>query len=342
MTIVVTGASGHIGGNLVRALLERGEQVRCVVHHDRRAIEGLPVEIVQADVTDADAILRACEGASLVYHLAAVISIDGNKGGRVEAVNVGGTRNVARAALANGARLLYTSSIHAMQQYPLDVPIREDRPRVPWGDKRWPWYDRTKAQGEREVRALIEEGLDAVIFHPTGVIGPLDFGVSRLGRVFLDLYHRRLPSLVDGGFNWVDVRDVIDALLVARDPERGHCGESYLLTGHYRDVSALAATAAEITGKAPPAMNVPRWLAAMGVPFFVGWGRMTGNEPLYTFESLHALDSNREMLHEKASDHLGFRPRPFARSVYDTYCWHREAGNIPQDATLTEPTAETT
>lgn len=334
MTIVVTGASGHIGGNLVRALLERGEQVRCVVHRDTRAIEGLPVETVSADVCDEAAILRATEGARLIYHLAAVISIDGNKGGMVEKVNVGGTRNVARAALAHGARLLYTSSIHAMQQFPLDVPIREDRPRVPWGDTKWPWYDRTKAQGEREVRALIEQGLDAVIFHPTGVIGPLDFGVSRLGRVWLDLWHGRLPSLVEGGFDWVDVRDVVDALITAQDPARGRCGESYLLTGTWKSVAELAAVAQQITGRPAPRLSVPRWLAALGVPFFVGWGRMTGKEPLYTFESLHALHSNREMLHEKATADLGFAPRSFEQSVYDTYVWHREAGNIPADAQL--------
>ncbi|MCB9737838.1 MAG: NAD-dependent epimerase/dehydratase family protein [Deltaproteobacteria bacterium] len=338
MTIVVTGASGHIGGNLVRALLERGEQVRCVVHRDTRAIDGLPVETVSADVCDEDAIVRATEGATLIYHLAAVISIDGNKGGMVEKVNVGGTRNVARAALTHGARLLYTSSIHAMQQFPLDVPIREDRPRVPWGDTKWPWYDRTKAQGEREVRALIEQGLDAVIFHPTGVIGPHDYGVSRLGRVWLDLWHGRLPSLVDGGFDWVDVRDVVDALLTARDPARGRCGQSYLLTGTWKSVAELAAVAEQITGRPAPRLNVPRWLAAMGVPFFVGWGRMTGKEPLYTFESLHALHSNREMLHEKASEDLGFAPRPFEVSAYDIYRWHREAGNIPADARV-EPIA---
>lgn len=334
MTIVVTGASGHVGANLVRALLDRGEHVRAVIHSDERALQGLDLERVHADVRDADAMVRACAGASLVYHLAALISIDGGRGGQVAAVNVQGARHVALAARAAGARLLYTCSIHAMQQQPFDVPIREDRARVPWDDTRWPWYDRSKAQGEREVRALIADGLDAVIFHPTAVIGPHDYGVSRVGRVFLDLYHRRLPSLVDGGFDWVDVRDVVAALLTAADPARGRCGESYLLSGSWHSVAELAAVAAATTGQAAPWLTTPRWLAALGVPLFVGWGRLTGREPLYTFESLHALQSNHAMLHEKAEEHLGYAPRPFAQSVHDLYAWHREVGNLPATAKL--------
>lgn len=340
MTIVVTGASGHLGANLVRALLAQGESVRAIVNRETRGVDGLDVERVRADVRDPEAMLQACAGAELVYHLAAVISIDGDKGGLVQAVNVDGTRNVARAALAAGARLIYTSSIHAMQQEPFDEPIREDRARVPWGDTRWPWYDRTKAQGEREVRALIAEGLDAVILHPTGVIGGHDYCDSRLGRVFLQLYRGQIPTLIDGGFNWVDVRDVVDAMLAARDPARGRCGESYLLTGHWKSMRELCEVAAATTGRPAPRLMTPTWLLKLGVPFVIAWGRMTGNEPLYTFESLHALHSNRHMLHDKAAADLGFRARPFAQSVYDLYCWHRDAGNLAPDAALrlAEPT----
>ncbi len=337
MTIVITGAAGHLGGNLVRTLLERGERVRAVVHRDTRGLAGLDVETVSADVTDLASIRAALQGASLIYHLAAVISIDGDHGGLVTRVNVQGSANVAEVALELGVRMVHLSSIHAMQQRPFDQPIDETRERVPWGDMRWPAYDRTKAEGERAVRRAIARGLDATIIHPTGVIGGHDYSPSRLGKVFIDLYHRRLPSIVDGGFDWVDVRDVVAALLAAADPARGRCGESYLLTGSWRSVIELAGIAASITGKAPPRFHSPLWLAHVGAPLMTAWARMRGTEPLYTLESLEALQSNRNMRSDKAKADLGFQARPFEQSVYDLYVWHRSVGNIPRDAELRAP-----
>jgi dihydroflavonol-4-reductase len=334
MTIVVTGASGHLGNNLVRALLARGERVRAVIHRDDRALQGLEVERVQADICNADAVRRAVGGASLVYHLAARISIVGPQGGAVERINVGGARNVAEAALAEGVRMVHVSSIHAFQQAPKDEPLDERRARVPFGDRRWPAYDQTKAEGERVVRQLLERGLDAVILHPTGVIGRHDYAPSRMGHVFLDLWHRRLPSLVPGGFDFVDVRDVTKALLAAADPARGRRGESYLLTGHWRTVAELAAAAAAITGRPAPRLTTPSWLAHAGAPVMTLWAKLTGGEPLYTAESLEALQSNRDMRSDKARVDLGHSPPAFEESVLDTYVWHREVGNIPREAGL--------
>ena len=67
-------------------------------------------------------------------------------------------------------------------------------------------YDRSKAAGERALREVMAKGLEAVILHPSGVVGPHDFGPSRMGQVLLQLYHRKLPSLLRGGFDFVDVR----------------------------------------------------------------------------------------------------------------------------------------
>lgn len=337
MTIVVTGASGHLGNNLVRALLARGEAVRAVIHKDDRALAGLEVERVQLDICDAAAVRRAVGGAKLVYHLAAKISIVGSMGGLVHRVNVEGTRSVAQASLAEGVRMVHVSSIHAMQQMPKDQPLDETRARVPLGDRRWPAYDQSKAEGERVVRRLLDEGLDAVILHPTGVIGRHDYGPSRMGTVFIDLWHRRLPALVEGGFDFVDVRDVTSALLAAADPARGRRGESYLLTGHWRSIADIAHAAAAITGKAPPGLSTPTWLAHVGAPFMTLWSQLTGKEPLYTAESLLALDSNRDMRGDKARADLGHNPPPFEHSVYDALAWHRAAGNIDPAAPLQVP-----
>jgi dihydroflavonol-4-reductase len=323
---VVTGASGHVGANLVRTLLSRGERVRVMVRQpDPVSLRGLDVERVHGDVRDPASLRRAFEGAERLYHCAALISIVGPMGGLVHQTNVVGARQVGEAALSCGVRrMVHFCSVHAFQQEPLDQPLDETRTRVGQGGLA---YDRSKADGEAEIRALVARGLDAVILHPSGIIGPFDFRPSRMGQVFLDLYRGRLPMLVDGGFDWVDVRDVVAGALAAM--ERGRTGESYLLTGHWASVGELARLSVEITGRPAPRLTSPQWLARIGAPFLEGWAKLTRSEPLYTGESLAALRANRVYLRTKAAGDLGHQPRPLADSVRDTYHWFATHGTLP-------------
>lgn len=325
MTVVVTGASGHVGGNLVRALLAAGRKLRCVVRDDARAIDGLDVERVRADVTDPASLRAAFDGAEVVYHLAAKISIEGDPDGIVHRTNVEGPRNVVAACLdAKVKRLVHFSSIHAFTQPPLLEHLDEGRPLVDDPDEMA--YDRSKAGGQREVLEGVRRGLDAVIVHPTAIMGPFDFKPSAVGQVLLDLYHRRLPSLVDGGFDWVDVRDVVAGALAAE--QRGRTGRNYLLSGEWRGVAELARLAEDVTGVRAPRFVAPFWLARLGVPFMTGFARLTGRRPLYTADSLHALKSNRKISCERAATELGYSHRPLRETVADAYAWFREAAML--------------
>lgn len=322
--IVVTGANGHVGANLVRELLRRGARVRAVIHRRDDALRGLEVERVPGDVRDPDSLRRAFDGAEIVYHLAAVISITGDRGGLVSAVNVAGVRNVVDAALDRRVkRLVHFSSLHAFEQEPFDEPLDEGRPRVSAADR--PAYDRSKAAGEREVRAGVERGLDAVIVNPSGILGPYDFEPSRMGRLLLRLHHGTLPALIGGGFDWVDVRDVVASALAAA--ERGRTGESYLLSGEWRSVPELARLAAA-AGARPPRLTCPDALARAVAPAALVLGKLTRREPLFTPESLRALRSNRKVVHDKATRELGHAPRPLENTVRDAYAWFAEAGII--------------
>ncbi len=325
MTTVVTGASGHVGANLVRMLLERGEPVRAVVRRSTAALDGLPIERVEADVCDPASLLRAFEGARRVLHLASLISISGDRDGRVFATNVVGARNVARAARAAGVeRLVHVSSIHAFRQDPLHEPIDETRARVDGPGH--PAYDRSKAAGEAEVRAEIEAGLDAVIVNPSAIIGPHDYGPSRMGRFIQQIATRKLPALVPGGFDWVDVRDVCAGILAAA--ERGRRGENYLLSGQWRPVTHVARLVAELAG-VPVPPTVPRWAAQLGAPFIELWGHARGREPLYTRESLAALAANRSIRNDKARRELGYDPRAPEAAFEAAYRWFVDHGAIP-------------
>ncbi|MCL6430626.1 MAG: SDR family NAD(P)-dependent oxidoreductase [Anaerolineae bacterium] len=326
MTVVVTGAAGHLGGNLVRALLARGAKVRALDYTRHwQALEGLEVERVQADVRDLDALRRAFAGADIVYHAAAVISLRSDDWPLLEAVNVIGTRNVVQACLdCRVRRLVHFSSIHALRQEPFGVPVDESSPLALSPSS--PPYDRSKAAGEREVRLGIGRGLDAVILNPTGMIGPHDYAPSHFGQVLLALGQGRMPALVSSGFDWVDVRDVVSAALKAA--EVAPPGARYLLSGHWVSMRALAILGEEITGADPPWFVCPLWLARAGASLADALARRRRGQPLFTGVSIRALRSNRYISHERAARELGYRPRPIRQTLADLYRWFEQAGRL--------------
>jgi dihydroflavonol-4-reductase len=322
---VVTGASGLVGANLIRSLLEQGRNVRTLIHWDRRAIEGLDVEVSGGNICDAESLYRAFDGADVVYHLAAHISLSMSDWPKTEEINVIGTRNVVDACIKCGVRrLVCFSSIHAYTQEPFDIPVDESRPLV--DSTSYPPYDRSKAGGKKEVLKGIEKGLDAVVVHPTAIIGPYDYKMSYLNQALLLMAAGKLPVLLDGGFDWVDVRDVVAGAMKAE--EVAACGSDYLLSGHWASMAELAEIIGEVTGRPAPALLCPLWLAYAGVPIAALVARMTGTRPFYTSVALKAIKSNRNICHDKAAKDLGYHPRPLKETIYETLLWFRKYGYI--------------
>ncbi len=325
MKTLVTGASGHVGANLVRALLEEGREVRTLVHYDDEALENLEVEQVKGDVTDYDSIEKAFAGVDHVFHLAAKIAISNKNSELVHKVNVQGPRNVVKACLEHGVkRLVHFSSIHVRNPNPKNEVIDEDRPGS--FDKGLPTYDRTKALGELEIMKGVEAGLDAVIVCPTAILGPYDYKPSYMGRTLLELFQHKLPGLVKGGFDWVDVRDIVHGALQAE--KLGRTGEKYLLSGEWRPFIDLAKCAQEVSGVQAPSFVSPMWLARIGAPFVENYARLLRKDPRYTSVSLRAIRNHRYISHEKATQELGYNPRPLIDTVRDTYEWFKTAGML--------------
>jgi len=327
MKIAVTGGAGFLGGNLVRALLDRGDQVRVLIRNDRSGIEGLDVEEVPGDVRELEDLQACFQGVDAVFHCAAIVSIQGSMGGIVEEVNIEGPKNVVQACLDQDVKkLVHFSSVHALDPRPQKEPIAEDRALCETADKHHPAYARSKANGEREILAGVERGLDACILNPSGMIGPYDHKPSPLGEALVQMYQRSLPGLVSGGYNWVDVRDVVDSAIAALD--KGRAGERYLVTGHSTTVRELAVAAQEVTGKRPPVFTSPLWLAKCSAPILEGWAKMWKKPPLYTRESVQVLGDNDDFDHSKASRELGHSPRKLVDSLRDTYAWFESAGML--------------
>jgi len=325
--IVVTGAAGHVGANLVPALLARGRKVRVLVHADRRAFQGLDVEVMPGDIRDPESLVDAFKNAEVVYHLAARISIFQHDWPLLEAVNVTGTRNVVEACLRCGVRrLVHFSTIHSIARSTGEGTVDELESLVE--SRRYPAYDRSKAAAEKEVCQGVERGLDAVIISPTGIIGPNDYKPSHFGDALLRLANGRLPSLVSGGFDWVDVRDVVRGAV--RAEEKAPAGAKYILSGHWVSLREVAGLVARITGVPAPGFVCPMWLAQVGAPFISAFDRLAGRRPLYTSVSLQALRDNRDISHQKATGELDYQPRPFKETLIDTLRWFEENGQLTQ------------
>ena len=322
MTTVVTGAGGFLGSVLVRELVARGRSVRAIIRSNAKALEELDIEIVTADIRDSSSIDRALAGAESVFHLASVISLSGDRSGSVSATNIDGARNVAEAALKNGVkRFIHCSSIHVFDLKDHGKTINENTIRVTTDS---PVYDRTKYAGEIAVRNLIKMGLPAVVIHPTGVIGPGDHRPSRMGQVLIDLSSKKLPALISGGFNWVDVRDVCVGALAAE--EFGRIGESYILSGQWHSTRQLATFGEEITGTPPPNFDLPMWLAKGIAPIGSLLGNISSNEYRLNSDTVSALKAARKISSAKAETELGFKSRPIRNSVHDAYKWFEKFG----------------
>lgn len=322
MVVAVTGAYGLVGTNLVRSLLDVGSEVRAVDITRGASLDGLDVEYREADVLDPESLTRAFDGVEVVFHLAAVVSITGDPTGQVWKVNAEGPRNAARAALECGVRrFVHCSSVHAFDLENCGPSLDEAGPRTV-GDHA-PVYDRSKYAGEQGARSVIEDGLDAVIVNPTGLIGPHDHAPSRMGETILRFRDGAIPVNVGGGFDFVDVRDLVAGMLAA--VERGRTGANYLLSGTRISMKELGRLVADHCGSRVPRLDVPLPLIAPLGPLAL---RFTPAHqiPLVTPDALHALRYSPSVSHYAAATELGYAARPIHRTVADTLDWFAEAG----------------
>jgi dihydroflavonol-4-reductase len=327
--IVVTGATGHIGNVLVRDLISRGQTVRSLVlpDDDLRPLSGLDTDIVYGDVTDLRSLTSAFDGADLVFHLAGIVTIMPNMQKVLERVNVGGVRNVVAACRATGVRrLVYTSSIHAIAEPPHGTVIKESQgfdPDHVLGD-----YARSKARATLLLLEEVRKGaLDAVICCPTGVIGPWDYGISNIGQLILDFASGQLKSYVRGAYDFVDVRDVANGLILAA--EKGQSGRYYILCGAQVQVPELMKELESDTGYPAPTYEIPYAIARAAGVLASGYYRLLRRKPVFTAYSIDVLRSNSQVSSERAREELGFTARPWRDSIRDHVEWFRAEGMLP-------------
>lgn len=317
---LVTGAAGHLGNVLVRGLLAKGQDVRALVlpGEDLHSLEGLKLEFREGNILNKEDLKKAMEGVDVVYHLAALVAITEDKAGLLRKVNVEGTRNVIEIAKEMGVRrMIYTSSIHALERPPEGVTIDETLkfdPNNPAGP-----YDRTKAEASLLVQESVQQGFEAIIVCPTGVIGPYDFRRSEMGEMILSWMKKKPSISMDGHFDFVDVRDVAQGHILAM--EKGRSGETYLLSGEQVEISSVREWVQSIMGIKTHEIKFSAPIAYLIAPLAEAYYKLTKTRPRLTRYSVETLQSNSHISSEKAQKELGYQHRSLLLSIRDTVQW---------------------
>ena len=314
---IITGANGHLGGTIVRMLNGRPVQVRGLVFGDKKKQDTGSIHYYSGDVREPETLRPLFEGCedmeTIVIHTAGIIDISNHVSPELYDVNVNGTKNILALCREYPVkRLVYVSSVHAIPEQKrgnVTGEIRDFSPDAVVGG-----YAKTKAEATREVRRAAQEGLDAVVVHPSGILGPYDRSGNHLVQMVAEYLHGTLPACVKGGYDFVDVRDVAEGCLLAA--EKGRKGECYILSDRYCEIREVLEIAGAVSGKKKLPV-LPLWMAKMAAPFIQLHARRKKRRPLYTAYSLHVLGTGERFSHKKAMEELGYHPRDLKVTIRD-------------------------
>lgn len=316
--VFVTGGSGHVGANLIRALVARGDRVRALVRPQsgREAFAGLDVELVTGDVLDPASLAELVRDCDAGYHAAALVQTVRGRERELYRTNVLGTRHVLEAArAANVGRVVVTSSLGAVGQ-PEAGPCSEADAFNPFEDH-LP-YEESKAWMEHECLKAAVRGQDVVLVVSTAVLGPFDFKPSRMGRVVLDFANGKLGAYIPGGFEFVAASDLANGHVLAM--ERGRSGERYIVSTRFVTVDELMQILETITGRKRPRRLPPGAMLVLAhISSFV-LNRVAPERPQrFTPDAVRLLSLARRADIAKARTELGYTPGSIEQALREAH-----------------------
>ncbi|MCZ6506677.1 MAG: NAD-dependent epimerase/dehydratase family protein [Acidobacteria bacterium] len=327
MKTFLSGASGFVGGHILKLLESEGTQVRCLVRPGsaRHNFEGSSAELVEGDLRDAVSVARAMEGCDTAFHCAGDYRLFVRRPREIYASNVDGTRNVLQAAADQGVRrVIYTCTVGTLGPMP-DDSAADENSSVGLADMVG-HYKRSKFLGKLEAKAWAERGLPVVIVHPSAPVGEGDHKPTATGKIILDFVNRRMPAYVHTGLNLVDVRDVARGHLLAA--ERGRDGEEYILGCRNLTLREILQMLADITGLPPPRLRLPYWLPLSLAAVDTAISRVLPREPWLALEALQLARHRMFFDNAKARRELGFDPGPVEEALRRAVDWYSSHGYV--------------
>lgn len=322
---IVTGANGFLGNNIIRKLeQDDNNEIRAFILNGEsiKSLEKLKCKIYYGDVAKKETLLPLFENIDgkevFVIHCAAVVYIKTKYNPLVYNVNVNGTKNVVDKVIETKAKLIYISSVHAIPEKENNDLIEEITDFNP--DEVHGLYAKTKAEAAKYVmNAVKNKNLNACIIHPSGIIGPYDYGNSHLTELVREVSNGKLFATVKGGYDFVDVRDVAAAIITAS--KKDNKGECYILSNKYITIKELSDLICDVQGIKKIKIVLPICLAKIIVPFFEAYYNLKKQTPLFTKYSLYALSSNSNFSNKKAKEELGYKNRDMKDTIKDTISW---------------------
>ncbi len=318
---IVTGANGHLGNTIVRQLKKRREEIRGLVLPTETAENQPGVTYFKGDVRNKASLeplfADTDDREVIVFHTAGIIDISEKVSKTMYEVNVGGTRNMVELCRAHHVhRMVYVSSVHAIpEKNKLQVLEEVDHFSA---DQVVGGYAKTKAEATQIVLDAVRDGLDAVVVHPSGILGPFDSSRNHLVQMVSDYICGKLPACVNGGYDFVDVRDVAAGCIAAA--EKGKTGECYILSNRHYEVKDVLKMVKDVEGgRRLPVL--PMWMAKAAAPVMGLMAKRKNTRPLYTKYSLYTLHSNDRFSHDKATRELNYHPRDLYQTIRDTVLW---------------------
>lgn len=334
--ILITGGAGFLGNAILQRLKDRKEKIRALVLPSDPLVKLIPegVEVCEGDLnseTDMDRFfLQETDDPLTVIHCASLITMSMTLVEKTYQVNVKGAERIIEHCLKTRARLIYVSSVHAIPELPKGQVMTEPTEMDP--ENAVGYYAKTKAQATGLVmRARREQGLNANIVYPSGISGPGAYKASNMTQMMLEYDAGRIPMGVEGGYNFVDVRDVAGAIVDLLD--RDLPGEDFILAGEYISVMEMFALFSRETGRKRIRSICPLWLVKMAMPFLTLYYRLKRVKPVFSTYSLQVLSANCLFSDEKARKMLGYQPRPIKETLSDTLHWLVSEGMIKTSPT---------
>lgn len=324
MRIGVTGASGMVGINVCKEILSNGDELNILIRDDVSYLDGLSCNKFYGDLSDIDILEKFCDKCDVIIHSAAMISIGFDAYDQVYEVNFVGTKNLLDASIKKKVKkFIFISTVNAYDKKPIDQNFDEKRELVRKGNA----YDMTKALAQELVTST--EEIETVSINPTSVLGKNDFKPSRLGKIIKGVYSGKLPFLVDGGLDVIDVEDLSKAIYSSII--NGRDGESYLISGKFRSFKEIYEVITKYQDKKSRIFFFPRLMVELSLPllslfpigllkraaevngkFFPGLENMTKE----AIENI--INFPKHIDNSKAKKDLGLKISPLEKTIKDT------------------------
>ena len=328
MRVLVTGATGFVGGNLARELWDRGYEVRALARPGSNTLttEGTGIHRVEGDILDRGSLDRAMERCEAVFHCAADYTFWSRQPMGVRRANVEGTVNVLERATAAGVeRVVYTSTVSTVG-IPKDGGLGDEgtplTPQALHGH-----YKESKFEAEQETLKLAEKGVPVVVVNPTAPVGPWDVKPTPTGKIILDFLRRKIPAYLATGMNLVDVADVSAGHILAL--ERGRNGERYILGNRNVTLKEMFAMLSNITGLSAPRVRLPYWLVvSAGYAEQAVSAGLLRREPLIPVEGVIASRKPAWVSSQRAITELGLPQSPVEGALERAVDWFAANGYV--------------